>query len=96
VYLAARWSQATLLLIDNRATWFDVTDASSSLTAGHRPSIAVLLVAVAAATLVVEGLVNDVTVLAWAWRAVGSTLGAALAASVYYQLSLRAPWHPEG
>jgi hypothetical protein len=51
-----------------------------------------LLVAVAIVTIPIEYVVNDVPALAWAWSAIGSTLGAALAASVYVELERRAPW----
>lgn len=91
LYLAARWSQVTLLLIDNQAKWFDAAEASSWLTAGRRSAILLLLAAVAVVTVPLESLANHVTVLAWIWRAVASTVGAALAASLYFQLDLRAP-----
>ena len=91
LYLAARWSQVTLLLIDNQARWFDAAEASSWLTAGRRSAILLLLTAVAAVTLPLESLANHVTVLAWIWRAAAGTFGAALAASLYFQLDLRTP-----
>jgi len=96
VYLLARWSQATLALIDDRATWFDAADMSNSLTAGYRPWIILIFAIVAAVAVPIDNVVERLTPLAWLWRAVGSTFGAALAASMYYELSWRAPWRPEG
>jgi len=95
LYLAARWSQVTMALLDDRARWFDAAEVSNALSVGYRGPIVVLLSLLAIVTLIVESLVNDHTVLAWTYRAVGSTVGAALAAALYYQLSRRAPWHPE-
>lgn len=92
VYLLARWSQVTLALVDDQATGFDAADISSGLTAGFRPAILIVLMLTATATLVVKYLVPDGTVFAWIYRAGASTLGAGLAAALYYELRRRAPW----
>ena len=95
LYLLGRWSQVTLALVDGRAQWFDSADASAGLTAGFRPAILIVLLSAATVTLLVEYLISDATFLAWIYRAVASTIGAALASAMYYELSRRAPWGPE-
>ena len=95
LYLLGRWSQVTLSLIDGRAQWFDATDASAGLTADLRSAILIVLLSVATVTLLVDYVIADVTFLGWIDRAVGSTIGAALASAMYYELSQRAPWGPE-
>ena len=95
LYLLSLWSQATLVLIDDRARWFEAADESSGLTAGYRSAIMILLMSVSTMTLVIEYLVHDIAPLAWAYRAAGMLIGAALAAAMYYELSRRAPWNPE-
>lgn len=96
LFLLSRWSQATLLLVDERAQWFEAADESSSLTAGYRAAILILLLSLGTVTLLIEYLIHDMTLLAWLYRAAGSLVGAALAAAMYYELSRRAPWNPEG
>ena len=92
LYLLSRWSQVTMTLIDGQAEWFDAGDQSSGLTAGFRPAILLVLLTTAMLTLAGEYLVNDYTLLAWAFRAVASAIGASLAAAMYYELTRRAPW----
>jgi hypothetical protein len=91
LYLAARWSQVVLLMVDNQARWFDAAEASAWLTVGRRSAVLLVFVAVAVVALPLESLANHITVLAWTWRAVASTFGAALAASLYYQLTVHVP-----
>ena len=105
LYLLALWSQVALVLLDHRARWFEAAEHSGALTAGYKLPILLLWMIVLGATALsgafahnlgaspADGLVG--TGLAWIGRAAGSTIGAALAASMYYQLSLRAPWNPE-
>jgi hypothetical protein len=95
VYLLSRWSQTTLVLIDDRARWFEAADESSSLTKGYQSAILIILMSVSTMTLLIEYLVHDIAPLAWAYRAAGMLIGAALAAAMYYELSRRAPWNPE-
>jgi hypothetical protein len=92
LYLLGRWSQVPLALIDGQATWFDAVDISRGLTAPFWPAILILLMSTATATLLVEYLIHDITPLAWIYRAAGSTVGAALAAATYHELTRRAPW----
>ena len=95
LYLLARWSQVTMVLIDNRAQWFDAAEQSSSLTKGFRAPIIGLLLVLGILTGVTDYAVHGIVALEWIHRAVGSTVGAAFAAALYYQLSRRAPWDPE-
>lgn len=94
-YLAARWSQVVMLLLDGRAQWFEALEHSSSLTAGFRFQIVLILIATTLVAVLGDRLFNNITLLEWAWRAVSVTFAAALSASLYYHLSLRAPWNPE-
>jgi hypothetical protein len=93
VYLMVRWSQVVLLLIDEEAHGFDAVQASGALTAGYRPSLMMLLVAVGLVTALLEYLVGDITLLVWIYRALASIFGAALAAATYAELTRRAPWN---
>ncbi len=95
LYLLARWSQVVLILVDERATWFDAVEMSGALTAGYRWHILLILTGVSVLTLLGARMSDLFTPLAWAWRAAASTFGAALAAAMYRQLDLRAPWNPE-
>ena len=92
LYLLSRWSQVTLTLLDDQAKWFDAADQSSGITAGFRPAILIVLLITGLVTLTVEFLIRDRTALAWIYRAAASTLGAGLAASLYFELTRRAPW----
>jgi hypothetical protein len=103
LYLLALWSQAPLAMIDGRARWFDAANYSASLTDGFKiPLIGlwvVVMVVTAALTwavgtgLPVIGLGGAVTPTTWALRAAMSVWGAALGASMYFNLDERAPWN---
>lgn len=95
LYLLSRWSQTTLVLVDEKAQWFDAADQSHALTTGYKGAILILLLSLSTVTLVIEYFVHDVTPVAWLYRASGTLVGAALAAAMYYELSRRAPWNPE-
>ena len=55
-------------------------------------AILLVLLITGIVTLVVEFLIHDRTLFAWIYRAAASTLGAGLAAALYYELTRRAPW----
>jgi hypothetical protein len=103
MYLLAMWSQAPLAMIDGRARWFDAANYSASLTDGFKiPLLGLWLVVMAAtaaltwaidAGLPVIGLGGAVTPVTWALRAATSVWGAALGASMYFNLDERAPWN---
>jgi len=102
LYLLAMWSQAPLAMVDGRARWFDAANYSASLTDGFKiPLIAlwlIVMVATAALTSAISaglpylGLGGAATPAMWALRAAMSVWGAALGASMYFNLDERAPW----
>jgi hypothetical protein len=103
LYLLAMWSQAPLAMIDGRARWFDAASYSASLTDGFKIPLIGLWIIVMAATaaltwaidagLPVIGLGGAATPVMWALRAAMSVWGAALGASMYFNLDERAPWN---
>lgn len=105
LYLLAMWSQAPLAMIDGRARWFDAANYSASLTDGFKiPLIGlwiIVMVATAAVTAAIDaglpaiGLGGAVTPITWALHAALSVWGAALGASMYFNLDERAPWNRE-
>ena len=103
LYLLALWSQAPLAMIDGRARWFDAANYSASLTDGFKTPLiglwVVVMVVTAALTWAVGaglpaiGLGGAVTPITWVLRAAMSVWGAALGASMYFNLDERAPWN---
>ena len=104
LYLLAMWSQAPLSIIDGRARWFDAANYSQSLTDGYKMPLIALWLIVAVATWALTsaigaglpfiGLGAAVTPITWLVRAALSIWGAALGASIYFNLDQRAPWNP--
>ena len=105
MYLLAMWSQVPLAMIDARARWFDAANYSASLTDGFKSPLIglwiIVMVATAALTWAIGvglpfiGLGGAVTPVTWALRAAMSVWGAALGASMYFNLDERAPWNRE-
>jgi hypothetical protein len=102
LYLLAMWSQVPMAMVDNQSRWFDAANYSASLTDGYKIPLVVLWLIVMMASAVVTwtigtalpfiGLGTAVTPLTWALRAALSVWGAALGASMYFNLDERAPW----
>jgi hypothetical protein len=108
VILMLMWSQVLMLLIDDRARFFDAAGLSESVTASYRWQILVTWVVVACACAIVElaagtiasaggpgALPEPIAIgVSWSWNIVVSVLGIALSAALYGELLRRTPWEP--
>ena len=99
VWLALRWSQAALLILDEKADWFESAEMSADLTAGRKLDILVVWlltgVALAAVGLVEWALTSPWTsgdptrleaLASLAPRIVGDALGLVMPAAIYHEL----------
>ena len=103
LYFLAKWSQATMAMIDGTAHWFDAADYSASLTAGYKLPIALLWTAIfltgallawtVTTALSWTGLVGLRPVMDALLRAGAYLIGASLMVSLYFNLEDRAPWN---
>ena len=103
VYLLAMWSQTPMVMLDGRGRWFDAANYSASLTDGYKTPIVMIWIGVmivtGTASVAIESGLPAIGLGAvepparWALNAVNALFGAALAASLYYNLFDRAPWN---
>ena len=94
VWLALRWSQATMLILDGQADWFDAADASADLVRGRYLEILVLLTVVAGAEALAEWVMTQPSAhigIKLALRAAASTLFSATVAALYFELTRGVP-----
>ena len=100
VWLALRWSQAALLILDAQADWFDSADISVDLTAGRKLEILVVWLGAGVVFAVAGWLGNTFTEMAGAvagpapvaalpglaLAVVADAFGLVVAAAIYFQL----------
>jgi hypothetical protein len=94
IWLALRWSQATMLILDSQADWFDAADASADLVRGRYLEILALLTGVGCALALAEWVMVQPgahIAIKWSLRAAASTGSSAIVAALYFELNRSLP-----
>jgi hypothetical protein len=89
IWLALRWSQTTMLVIDGQAAWFESADASARLTHGRRLEILTIWTMLGCGLLVIEWLMAAPFLplpAVWAVRLATTTFLASVLAAIYFEL----------